>query len=172
MTPVHLPPGALAIKGSSGRLRSHRNAGDHPPPLSRSRRVHFLRVEAETEGGEPKRGGGWVVVHDGNEVIGKGWESARVLRLTPRHALRLAVELLRAACQATLKTDPLATPKTDPRRNGVCSFTTTIPWSMPTATPGGGSGPPHPPESWPSAASGESSWTAGTPNDVSRHWQE
>ena len=28
---------------------------------------------------------------------------------------------------------------------------------------GAGSGPPHPPESWPSAASGESSWTAGTP---------
>ena len=25
-----------------------------------------------------------------------------------------------AVCQATLKTDPLATPKTDPRRNGVC----------------------------------------------------
>ena len=28
-------------------------------------------------------------------------------------------------CQATFKTDPLATPKTDPRRNGVCSSTTT-----------------------------------------------
>ena len=26
-------------------------------------------------------------------------------------------------CQATLKTDPLATPKTDPRRNGVCRST-------------------------------------------------
>ena len=31
----------------------------------------------------------------------------------------------RALCQATLKTDPLATPKTDPRRNGVCRSTTT-----------------------------------------------
>ena len=29
-------------------------------------------------------------------------------------------------CQATLKTDPLATPKTDPRRNGVCRSTTMI----------------------------------------------
>ena len=28
-----------------------------------------------------------------------------------------------APCQATLKTDPLATPKTDPRRNGVCRST-------------------------------------------------
>ena len=35
--------------------------------------------------------------------------------------------------------------------------------STPTATAGRGSGPPHPPGSRPSAASGESSWTAGTP---------
>lgn len=69
-------------------------------PLGRSRRVHFLRVKAENEEGEPERGGGWVVVRDGIEVIGKGWESERALRLTPRHAIRLATELLIAAERA------------------------------------------------------------------------
>ena len=43
-------------------------------------------------------------------------------------------------CQATLKTDPLATPKTDPRRNGVYSSTTVIPRCNPRL----GSGPAHP----------------------------
>ena len=46
-----------------------------------------------------------------------------------------------SGCQATLKTDPLATPKTDPRRNGVCRSTTTIRGCNPRD---GGSGPARP----------------------------
>ena len=69
-------------------------------PLGGSQRVHSLRVKTENEEGEPKREGSWVVVRDGIEVIGKGWKSERVLRLTPRHAIRLAVELLIAAERA------------------------------------------------------------------------
>ena len=69
-------------------------------PRGRSQRVHSLRVKNENEEGEPKHEGGWVVVRDGIEVIGKGWESNTVLRLTSRHAIRLAVELLIAAERA------------------------------------------------------------------------
>ena len=69
-------------------------------PLGRSKRVHFLRVKTENDEGEPKREGGWVVVRDGIDAIGKGWRSGRVIRLTPRHAIRLAAELLIAAERA------------------------------------------------------------------------
>ena len=69
-------------------------------PLAASRRVRFLRVQAENEEGEPENGGGWVVVRDGIESVEYGWQGERVLRLTPQHAIRLATELLVAAEQA------------------------------------------------------------------------
>ena len=62
-------------------------------------------------------------------------EFRRRVASAPPALSRRMLDKAGSGCQATLKTDPLATPKTDPRRNGVCRSTTTIPWSMPTATP-------------------------------------
>ena len=75
-------------------------------PLGPSRRVHFLRVQTENEEGEHQQDGSWVVVRDGIEVIQQGWMSNRALRLTPRHAIRLAAELLLAADRAAPRTLP------------------------------------------------------------------